>query len=70
MSQLPKPQRMFSIHLIETESGYVHAISDYSGEGEIVLSLGTQILNTLALIQPFVEGQLSIAHPVNSNAQH
>ena len=61
---------MFTIHLIESDSGYVHAISDYTGEGEVVLSLGTEILNTLALIQPFTEGYLSIAHPVNSNCQH
>lgn len=70
MSQSQKPQRMFTIHLIESESGYVQAISDYTGEGEIVLSLGTEILNTLALIQPFTEGYLSIAHPVRSDAQH
>lgn len=65
-----KPHKMFTIHLIETDSGYVHAISDYTGEGEVILSLGTEILNTLALIQPFTEGRLSIAHPVRSDAQH
>ncbi len=70
MSQSPKPQRMFTIHLIESDSGYVHVITDYTGEGEIVLSLGTEILNTLALIQPFTEGRLSVAHPVRSDAQH
>ena len=61
---------MFSIHLIESDSGYVHAISEYSGEGEIVLRLGTEILNTLSLIQPFTDGQLSIAFPLRSDAQH
>lgn len=70
MSDEPSNRKMFTIHLIESESGYVHAITDYTGEGEIVLRLGTEILNTLALIQPFTEGRLSVAHPVRSDAQH
>jgi hypothetical protein len=70
MSDDQSNRKMFTIHLIESESGYVHAITDYTGEGEIVLRLGTEILNTLALIQPFTEGRLSVAHPVRSDAQH
>jgi hypothetical protein len=70
MSEDTNNRKMFTIHLIESESGYVHAITDYTGEGEIVLRLGTEILNTLALIQPFTEGRLSVAHPVRSDAQH
>lgn len=70
MSDDQSNRKMFTIHLIESDSGYVEAITDYTGEGEIVLRLGTEILNTLALIQPFTEGRLSVAHPVRSDAQH
>lgn len=70
MSESQKLQSMFSIHLVESDSGYVHVVTDYAGEGEIVMELGTQILNTLALMQPFSGGKLSIAHPMRSDAQH
>jgi len=70
LSESQKLQSMFTIHLIESDSGYVHVLTDYAGEGEIVLNMGTQILNTLAIMQPFSGGKLSIAHPSSSDAQH
>jgi hypothetical protein len=62
--------KMFTIYLIESESGHVQAISDYTGEGNAVLSLGVEIMNTLAMIQPHTDGYLGISAPLRSDAQH
>jgi hypothetical protein len=70
LSESQKLLAMFSIHIVESDTGYVHVVSDYAGEGDISLTLGSQILNTLALMQPHAEGRLSISHPINSNTMH
>ena len=70
MSLFPKPPKMFTIHLIETDAGHVQVLTDYTGEGERVMTLGSEIMNTLALIQPFTEGYLYLAAPMRSDAQH
>ena len=59
----------FSIHLLEDEDGNVRVVSDWSGEGERCLNLGIEIMQSLAAIQPFTEGALSLqAH--RSDVEH
>lgn len=70
MSQLRKPQKIFTIHIIETDNGHVRVISDWSGQGDTVLSLGVEILDKLAAIQPYTEGYLGFAPAALTNAQH
>ena len=70
MSQLPNTAKMFTIHLIESDSGHIQVLSDYSGEGDAVLSLGVELMNTLAMIQPHTGGYLLLGSPVRSDAQH
>ena len=60
---------MFSFHILEDEDGNIRVISDWSGKGERCLSLGIEIMQSLAAIQPFTEGALSLqAH--RSDVEH
>jgi len=62
-------QAMFSFHILEDEDGNIRVISDWSGKGERCLSLGIEIMQSLAAIQPFTEGALSLqAH--RSDVEH
>lgn len=62
--------KMFTIYLIESESGHIQVISDYTGAGDGVLNLGVEIMNTIAMIQPHTDGYLGISAPIGSNIQH
>ena len=62
--------KMFTIYLIESESGHIQVISDYTGAGDGVLNLGVEIMNTIAMIQPHTDGYLGISAPIGSDAQH
>ena len=70
MSQSHKPRKIFTIHIIETDNGHVRVVSDWSGQGDTVLSLGVEILDKLAAIQPYTEGYLGFAPAVLTDAQH
>jgi hypothetical protein len=70
LSQLNKPQKIFTIHIIETDDGHVRVVSDWSGQGDMVLSLGVEILDKLAAIQPYTEGCLGFAPAMMTNAEH
>ena len=60
---------MFSVHILEDEDGNVRVVSDWSGKGERCLNLGIEIMQSLAAIQPFTEGALSLeAH--RSDVEH
>jgi hypothetical protein len=63
-------QRMFTLYLIENEDGQVRVISDYTGKGERCLALGVEIIEGLASIQPFVHGDLTLAMPQHTDAEH
>jgi len=67
---LSPSKRIFTIHLVEDELGYVRVISDWSGHGDHVLALGIEILDSLADIQPYTEGMLGFAPAIRTNAQH
>lgn len=70
MSQSNKHQKIFTIHIIETDDGHVRVVSDWSGQGDMVLSLGVEILDKLAAIQPYTEGYLGFAPAMMTNAEH
>ena len=60
---------MFSVHILEDEDGNIRVISDWTGKGERCLSLGIEIMQSLAAIQPFTGGALSLeAH--RSDVEH
>lgn len=60
---------MFSVHILEDEDGNIRVVSDWSGKGERCLSLGIEIMQSLADIQPLTEGALSLeAH--RSDVEH
>jgi len=61
---------MFTLYLIENELGQVRVISDYSGEGDRCLALGVEIMQSLATIQPFTGGDLTLAMPSRSDIEH
>lgn len=70
LSESPKSQKIFSIHLIESDSGHVRVVSDYTGEGDAVLNLGIEIMNSLAMIQPHTEGYLMFSPALRSDTKH
>jgi hypothetical protein len=70
LSQSNKHQKIFTIHIIETDDGHVRVVSDWSGQGDMVLSLGVEILDKLAAIQPYTEGYLGFAPAMMTNAEH
>ena len=69
MSQLNR-KKIFTIHLIEDDEGYLRIVSDWSGQGDQVLSLGIEILESLADVQPYTEGMLGFSPATLSDAQH
>jgi len=63
-------RKMFTLYLIENEDGQVRVISDYTGKGERCLALGVEIIEGLASITPFVHGDLPLARPQHTDAEH
>ncbi len=63
-------QRMFTLYLIENDDGQVRVITDYSGEGERCLALGVEIMQSLATIQPYTHGDLTLAMPARTDVEH
>jgi hypothetical protein len=63
-------RKMFTLYLIENEDGQVRVISDYTGAGDRCLALGVEIIEGLASITPFVHGDLTLAMPQHTDAEH
>ena len=62
--------RMFTLYLLEDESGRVRVVSDYTGEGEHCLAVGIELMNLIADLQPHSDGTLSFIMPTCSNTEH
>jgi hypothetical protein len=63
-------QMMFTLYLIEDESGQVRVVTDYTGQGDRCLSLGVEIMQSLAMIQPHTGGGLSFVMPSTTDLEH
>ena len=63
-------RKMFTLYLIENDDGQVRVISDYTGKGDRCLALGVEIIESLATIQPFTHGDLTLAMPQHTDAEH
>jgi hypothetical protein len=63
-------RKMFTLYLIENDDGQVRVISDYSGDGDRCLALGVEIMQSLATIQPFTGGDLTLAMPARTDVEH
>ena len=63
-------RKMFTLYLIENDDGQVRVISDYTGAGDRCLALGVEIIEGLASITPFVHGDLTLAMPQHTDAEH
>lgn len=63
-------QQMFTLYLIENDDGQVRVISDYTGKGERCLALGVEIMQSLATIQPYTHGDLTLAMPARTDVEH
>ena len=66
----PNPHAMFAVYILEDEDGNIRVISDWSGTGERCLNLGIEIMQSLAAIQPFTEGALSLGLAHRSDVEH
>jgi hypothetical protein len=63
-------QMMFTLYLIEDELGQVRVVTDYTGKGDRCLSLGVEIMQSLAIIQPHTGGALSFVMPCHTDVEH
>ena len=63
-------QAMFAVYILEDVDGNIRVISDWSGTGERCLNLGVEIMQSLASVQPFTDGALSLAMPHRSDVEH
>jgi hypothetical protein len=63
-------QQMFTLYLIENDDGQVRVITDYTGKGERCLALGVEIMQSLATIQPYTHGDLTLAMPARTDVEH
>jgi hypothetical protein len=61
---------MFAVYILEDVDGNIRVISDWSGTGERCLNLGVEIMQSLASVQPFTDGALSLAMPHRSDVEH
>jgi hypothetical protein len=61
---------MFAVYILEDVDGNIRVISDWSGTGERCLDLGVEIMQSLASVQPFTDGALSLAMPHRSDVEH
>lgn len=66
----PKHPASFSVHIIEDENGDVRVISDWSGKGERCLSLGVEIMQSLAAVSVFTGGEMSMSQVFSSVTEH
>ena len=64
------PHAMFALYILEDVDGNIRVISDWSGTGERCLDLGVEIMQSLASVQPFTDGALSLAMPHRSDVEH
>lgn len=62
--------RIFTLYLIEDSDGQVRVVSDWSGDGDRCLSLGVEIMQDLAIMQPFTDNQLMLMMPENTKLSH
>lgn len=62
--------RMFTLYLIEDSDGQVRVVSDWTGSGDRCLSLGVEIVQELAEIQPFTDNQLTLMMPARTGVTH
>jgi len=63
-SEFMKPRSIFSITLAEDDTGFVYAMADHAGEGQMALEVGMEIMHHLAMaekenplilaVQPFI----------------
>jgi len=63
-------RKMFTLYLIESDDGSVRVVTDYSGDGDRCLSLGVEIMQSLAMIQPHTRGGLSFVMPSTTDLEH
>jgi len=63
-------RKMFTVYLIESDDGSVRVVTDYSGDGDRCLSLGVEIMQSLAMIQPNTGGALSFVMPCQTDLEH
>lgn len=63
-------QKMFTLYLIENDEGQVRVVTDYTGSGDRCLSLGVEIMQSLAMIQPHTGGALSFVMPSTTDVEH
>ena len=63
-------QKMFTLYLIENDEGQVRVVTDYTGSGDRCLALGCEIMQSLAIMQPYTHGGLSFALPSVTDAEH
>jgi hypothetical protein len=63
-------RKMFTLYLIESDDGSVRVVTDYSGDGDRCLSLGVEIMQSLAMIQPHTGGALSFVMPSTTDLEH
>lgn len=62
--------RMFTLYLIEDSDGEVRVVSDWSGDGDRCLSLGVEIMQDLAIMQPFTDNQLKLMPAQHTKLSH
>jgi hypothetical protein len=63
-------RKMFTLYLIESDDGSVRVVTDYTGQGDRCLSLGVEIMQSLAMIQPYTGGGLSFVMPSTTDLEH
>lgn len=63
-------QKMFTLYLIESDDGQVRVVTDYTGSGDRCLALGCEIMQSLAIMQPYTHGALSFTMPSVTDAEH
>jgi hypothetical protein len=60
----------FSVHILEDEDGNVRIVSDWTGRGQRCLDLGLEIMESLADLQPYTDGQLRFVLPSRTDLEH
>lgn len=63
-------KKMFTLYLIESDDGSIRVVSDWSGTGDRCLNLGVEIMQSLAEIQPYTDGFLSLQMPARTDVEH
>lgn len=55
-----KPRSIFSITLAEDDTGFVYAMADHAGEGQMALEIGMEIMQNLVMAQKLNPQILSV----------